>query len=321
MEEKPRYSRVSDIIDLIILMQSKFNGVTLEEIKERFDVSRRTAERMRDSLMNILPSVQEIDSEGRIKRWGFVNYSMTEIITFTNDEIATLEKIKNNSDEVTKADLTKIIDKLKAFCAKKNNIDIEKEIEYLMHFEGSAVKQSPKYKLNLDNVQKIRQAIKENLKLKAKYNNKEKLLLPLGLIFSNKIYLVAIEEEKGENPYHYSIHKFNKIEITSDKFEKKDFNLQEFANQSFGIYQSEIYSVKLEFDKSCANDVKNFHFHPTQKLKDNEDGAVIVEFKASGEKEILWHLFTWGDKVKILSPKTLKMKYIEMLENCIKAQK
>ena len=129
MEEKPRYSRVSDIIDLIILMQSKFNGVTLEEIKERFDVSRRTAERMRDSLMNILPSVQEIDSEGRIKRWGFVNYSMTEIITFTNDEIAILEKIKNNSDEVTKADLTKIIDKLKAFCAKKNNIDIEKEIE------------------------------------------------------------------------------------------------------------------------------------------------------------------------------------------------
>ena len=112
MEEKPRYSRVSDIIDLIILMQSKFNGVTLEEIKERFDVSRRTAERMRDSLMNILPSVQEIDSEGRIKRWGFVNYSMTEIITFTNDEIAILEKIKNNSDEVTKADLTKIIDKL-----------------------------------------------------------------------------------------------------------------------------------------------------------------------------------------------------------------
>ena len=320
MEDKPRYSRVTDIIDLIILMQSRFNGITLADIQEKFSVSRRTAERMRDSLMNILPSVQELESGGRIKRWGFVNYSMTEIINFTNNEIAILEKIKNKADVVTQADLAKIIDKIKALQTRKNNIDIEKEIEYLMHFEGSAVKQSPKYKLNLENVQKIRSAIKENLKLKAKYNDKEKLLLPLGLIFSNKVYLVAIEENKGNNPYHYLLHKFSDVEVTSEKFKKEDFDLQNFANQSFGIYQGESYNVKLEFDKSCANDVLNFNFHPTQKIKEQKNGNVVVEFKASGEKEIMWHIFTWGDKVKILEPKALKLKYVEMLKSCVNAQ-
>lgn len=320
MEDKPRYSRITDIIDLIILMQSRFNGITLADIQEKFSVSRRTAERMRDSLMNILPSVQELETDGRIKRWGFVNYSMCEVVNFTNNEIAILEKIKNKADVVTQADLAKIIDKIKALQTRKNNIDIEKEVEYLMHFEGSAVKQSPKYKLNLDNVQKIRNAIKEHLKLKAKYNDKEKLLLPLGLIFSNKVYLVAIEENKGNNPYHYLLHKFNDVEVTSEKFEKEDFDLQNFANQSFGIYQGESYSVKLEFDKSCAQDVLNFNFHPTQKIKEQKNGNVLVEFKASGEKEILWHIFTWGDKVKILEPKALKLKYVEMMENCIKVQ-
>ena len=317
MEDKPRYSRVTDIIDLIILMQSRFNGITLADIQEKFSVSRRTAERMRDSLMNILPSVQELETDGRIKRWGFVNYSMCEVVNFTNNEIAILEKIKNKADVVTQADLAKIIDKIKALQTRKNNIDIEKEVEYLMHFEGSAVKQSPKYKLNLDNVQKIRNAIKEHLKLKAKYNDKEKLLLPLGLIFSNKVYLVAIEENKGNSPYHYLLHKFNDVEITSEKFEKEDFDLQEFANKSFGIYQGKSYNVKLEFDKSCANDVLNFNFHPTQKIQEQENGSVLVEFKASGEKEILWHIFTWGDKVKILEPKALKLKYVEMMENII----
>ena len=54
MEEKPRYSRVSDIISLLILMQSKLNGVSLADIQEEFHVSRRTAERMRDSILNIM---------------------------------------------------------------------------------------------------------------------------------------------------------------------------------------------------------------------------------------------------------------------------
>ena len=57
-----------------------------------------------------------------------------------------------------------------------------------------------------------------------KYNDKEKLLLPLGLIFSNKVYLVAIEENKGDSPYHYLLHKFSDVEIISKKFEKEDFD-------------------------------------------------------------------------------------------------
>ena len=49
MEDKPRYSRVSDILDLITYMLSKVQGITIPDIMERYHVSRRTAERMRDS--------------------------------------------------------------------------------------------------------------------------------------------------------------------------------------------------------------------------------------------------------------------------------
>ena len=46
MEDKPRYSSVSDILDLAIFMQSKVLGVTISDIMERYNVSRRTAERI-----------------------------------------------------------------------------------------------------------------------------------------------------------------------------------------------------------------------------------------------------------------------------------
>ena len=65
MEDKPRYSRVSDILDLIIFMLSKLNGVSLNDIQEKYNVSRRTAERMRDAVLTILPQVDEIETDER----------------------------------------------------------------------------------------------------------------------------------------------------------------------------------------------------------------------------------------------------------------
>lgn len=105
MEEKPRYSRVSDIIDLIIFMLSKLNGVSLNDIQERFNVSRRTAERMRDSVLAILPQVDEIETEERCKRWGFTNYSLNELVSFSNEDIAFLEKLKPNCDKLSQTEL------------------------------------------------------------------------------------------------------------------------------------------------------------------------------------------------------------------------
>ena len=73
-EEKPRYSRLSDIIDLATFMSSKIQGVTITEIAERYNVSRRTAERMRDSLMNIFSSVDEIETKVNLKDWPMPTY-------------------------------------------------------------------------------------------------------------------------------------------------------------------------------------------------------------------------------------------------------
>ena len=44
---------------------------------------------------------------------------------------------------------------------------------------------------------------------------------------------------------------------------------------------------------------------------------VIVKFKASGDKEILWHVFKWGNKVKIITPNSLKKQYKETLQSVL----
>ena len=316
MDDKPRYSRVTDIIELIILMQSKVAGVSLNDIQEEFNVSRRTAERMRDSVLNLLPQVGEIPTDSRVKRWGFINYSMNELVSFSKDEIATLEKLKQNCDKISKKDLSTITNKIKTLNQTKLN-SLEQEIEFILNCEGYAVKQSPNYKIDLDSISTIREAIRGSFKLSGKYNDKDKILSPLGLLFGEKIYLVAIEDNKGGEPFTYLLHRFQNLKLTNKKFDSNGFDLREFAKKSFGVFQGEIYNVKLNFDATAAEDASNYNFHPTQKGKWEKDGSYTVTFKASGDKHIIWNLFKGGDTVKIIAPKELKKKYKEYLQKVL----
>ena len=320
MEDKPRYSRTSDILDLLVLMQSRVQGVTLSEIQEQFGVSRRTAERMRDSIMLIIPQVEELPTNSREKRWGFNRGFMSEIINFTPEEIANLEKMKKFQEENGFEDKQKVLDntitKIRALSRKSLN-KIEDTLEILMQTEGFAVKQTPKYKFDLEMLSTIREAMTKGVKFTAKYNEREATLSPYGLIYGEKVYLIEVEEEKGTSPFNYLLHKFSDVKLTKEEFTKGDFDLDTYAKQSFGVFQGECYDVKLLFNQIVAQDVKNYHFHPTQKVKENEDGTVSVKFKASGDYEILWHLFKWGDNVQILAPKSLKSEYKQMLEKTL----
>lgn len=317
MEDKPRYSRMTDLIDLIVFMSSKLNGVSLDDIQKRFNVSRRTAERMRDSVIFALPQIEEIQTEGRVKRWGFPVYSLSELVYFTADEVAFLEKLKTNCDEISANELQEIITKLKALNRRKLP-ELEEQAEILIKSEGYAISQSPGYKADFKLVSDIRLAIKENRKITATYKTKERVLIPLGLIYGEKIFLVAKEEAKGTDIYQYTLHKLKDVKVTYNRFEPQDFNLKEYSEKSFGVYQGEIYNVRLKFIPEAAEDVLNYNFHPTQEMKQEPDGSVIVNFKASGDKHIMWNLFKWGYAVEILAPITLKSKYKAYIEDVMK---
>ena len=325
MEDKPRYSRTTDILLLMILMQSRVQGVSLNDIMNEFHVSRRTAERMRDSLMLAVPQIEEIENfKSREKYWGFPSMYMREIISFTPEELANLEKLKEYQKEQGFEDKEKIleqtINKIRALSRKKLP-KLDNALEILMQTEGFAVKQMPKHKIDTGLLETVRNAMKENKKIKAKYNGRDKVLAPYGLIYGSKVYLIGVEEDKGTEPYCYLLHKFSEIKLTNETFDKGDFNLDEFSKKSFGVYQGELIDVKLLFAASAKDEVLNYYFHSTQKMKQNEDGTVTVKFKASGEYEIMWHLFKWGADVKILAPASLRKLYIELLQMTLDKQK
>lgn len=315
MEDKPRYSRVSDILDLAIYMQSKVLGVTINDIAERYNVSRRTAERMRDSLLNIFPQVDEIETSDAQKHWGFTNFSMHNLITFTPKELANIEQLqRRTTNSEMKDELGNTIEKIKAL-SRKNLVNYENYVELFMQTEGYAVRQMPQYKIELATIEKIREALQNSKYVTGIYHNKERQIEPLGLIYGEKIYLIAREKAKGDDIYTFLLHKFENIRVLDKTFEKGDFNLQEYTRQSFGVYHGEVLDVKLLFNQELAKDASQYNFHPTQKGKWNDDGTYTVSFKASGSREIIWHVFKWGSGCQIVAPKSLRKEYQEYLKD------
>jgi predicted DNA-binding transcriptional regulator YafY len=86
---------------------------------------------------------------------------------------------------------------------------------------------------------------------------------------------------------------------------REDFNLAEYAAQSFGVFQEEPIDVVLRFTPEAADDAARWSFHPSQTLIREADGSLTVHFRAGGKLEMCWHLFTWGTAATVVSPDSL----------------
>lgn len=321
-----RYDKVEDLLNLIFLMQARSRGVSLADIQEEFEVGRRTAERMRDAAMRLYPEIQPIETNSRVKRWALKTYSASSLVSFSAEELAELENVKRNYEANAldvKADL---IDKISLKIKTLNRAvktKVENELEILLEAENLAVRQHTRVKIDKDVLSTIREAILALKVLEIKYEkSKDNVqtckVYPYGVIYGEKHFLVAFNPERNAIRL-YNLSKIKEILILDEYFDKdENFNLQKYAENSFGVYQEDPITVELEFDKSVADNVKNFHFHPSQKIKENADGTVNVKFKASGKLSMCWHLFTWGASVKILKPASLKEKYKELLDSSLK---
>ena len=319
----------NDILDLARFMANSHCGVTIDDIMGKYEISRRTAERRRDRVLELFPEYDEIENfSDRRKRWKLKPDTLRQLLKFDFDDITTLELLKKELQNIDKPQFTDFINDLieKVRIAQKKELQ-NTDIEALMESEGFAVRQHPHFKIDEKILSDIREAILSFKKIKIKYNKQgeivERTIHPYGVLHSAKSYLIGFSENSGykepdlKGIRTFLLSKITELRIIEDYFETIDgFNFQEWANQSFGIYQAEPMDVKLRFTGRALEDVRNYFFHPTQKITDNGSN-VIVEFRASGDEAICWELFKWGECVEILAPQKLHDIYYNKLSDVI----
>lgn len=313
------FAKAEQLLELATMVTASHMGVTLTDVVERFECSHRTAQRMFSALERHIPDVTSgFDDDGR-KRWKLAGGHLRELLTLEAEEIAALDlairRVERSSPSDARA-LRRLSEKVRSLVPRAKQARLETDHEALLEAQGVLARPGPRPMID----EKVSSAVLDALKacrvLEIDYRSrgeartKTRRITPFGVLTGARRYLVARPFDDPTGPIRtYRLDSVLSARAVEETFARpKDFDLQTWANRSFGVFQNEAEygEVVWRFAPHAAERARSYVFHPKQELEDEEDGSLIVRFSASGHLEMAWHLYSWGNAVEVLAPASLK---------------
>lgn len=313
-----RYEITDRVLQLALELQGSRIGLSLGDIQERFRVSRRTAQRMRDVILRNYPQTEQLTDDERRPRWRIPVSGVVAPGSVSADELADLEaavKLLRRENQRRRADAVEsVIRKIRASMPADVARRIEPDLEALVEAEGLALRPGPRPLIRPELIDSIRLAIKQGHELYVTYRSRHtgktsgRRLQPYGFIFGNRHYLVGVSPERHPDQLRmFDLSKIKLAKITARAFQRDPrISLAKFSARAFGLFQEEPRDVAWRFAPEAAEAAAEYIFHPTQAMERQSDGSLIVRFHAGGLLEMCWHLYTWGASVEVLAPAELK---------------
>ena len=305
-------------MELALLLQGTWRGLTLDDIRNEFEISRRTAERLRDAVEAVFGPLEQVDTGDPKRHWRLRAPALRRLVSVSAEELAELTNAAATLDraglEERAAMLRRLADKLRALLETEALSRLEPDLQALMVAEGLAMRPGPRPRLDDGLLALLRHAIKAGRVVAFDYlaqatgQRTRRRVQPYGIIYGNRAFLVG-HTERGSELRLWRLANIGEASITDEPFTRDPaFDLKRFAKRSFGTYQEKPVTVVLRFAPRVAHDVTHFVFHPDQTVDHNDDGSLTVRFTAGGIDEICWHLFTWSDTVTVERPLRLRRR-------------
>ena len=321
-----RHDKAASLLELARALAGSAEGLTLDEMAQALGSGRRTAERMRDKLVDLFPQL-EVVADPPTKRWripagldGFLQAPTADELAALGAASAELERAGAKSRATALKSLeAKMLAALRAPVRRR----LAPDLEALLQAEAIAVQAGPRPSEDDRVLNAVRDAVKAGRALSFAYEGgrtpgQRRTVTPYGLLFGRANYLVAVEGA-GE-PRNWRLDRLRDVMVEAAVAMKpEDFSLQAYADRSFGIYQDQPEDVELLFSKAAAEGALRWRFHVGQVVTQEKDGRVRVRFRASGMRELAFHLFTWGAEVEIVHPPRLKAVLVEELKKGLAA--
>jgi predicted DNA-binding transcriptional regulator YafY len=313
------FEKAQELLELATFVGAHRTGVTLDEVEERFGISRRTAQRMMQALeIQFLDTESGYDEDGH-KRWRLATGGLRDLLTLTPDELAALdisiETLARSSLDLEAAALSRLREKILALVPGSKMARVEADHEALLEAQGLACRPGPVARIDPDIAATIATALKASCRLKICYRSRgaaigtPRIIEPYGILIGIRRYLVAKPIGDTGPLRSYVAERIESAELISESFVRDpSFDINRHAQKAFGAFQNELEDGEViwKFKPAAAEHARAFIFHPTQTQEDQPDGSLLVRFRASGHLEMCWHLYMWGDQVEVLEPDALR---------------
>ena len=82
-----RYERATDLIRLAIRLQASHGGLTLDDIRDDFRVSRSTAERLRNAVEAAFGPLEPVETNDTKRHWRLRSGALGRLVTVSAEEL------------------------------------------------------------------------------------------------------------------------------------------------------------------------------------------------------------------------------------------
>lgn len=137
-------------------------------------------------------------------------------------------------------------------------------------------------------------------------NAKQYSLAPYAIfLYKQALYAVGHVRQYDEIRF-FAVKRMQSVTILKEKFSvPKDFSLDDYLADAFGLIRGTPQTVRIHFDSSIASIVEETVWHPSQKIKHLPDGSLELSLHVGGLEEVLWWVLSYGSGARVLEPPEL----------------
>ena len=129
---------------------------------------------------------------------------------------------------------------------------------------------------------------------------------------SRGTYVIGFDHASGEIRT-FKVERIQAIELTDRPFTPpEDFAAETYLRGRWGIGFGEEVEVSLAFSPAAARRVRESLWHPSQAIEERPDGGLLLRLRVAGLVEIKPWVLSWGHEVEVLEPAELRQAIAEI---------
>lgn len=309
---------------LVAMATAQVGGIRIADVRERFGVSHRTAQRLLRDLESDFGALTWVDDGERCRRWRVPRDTAVRLPQVTPEDLSALglavDALRQTAASGEAERLAHLRDRLQSGLEGARAARVAADYDALLEAQGLVARPGPRQQADPDVSAAILESIKACAVLKIRYHSHRlrnagqgpewRWVAPYGIVTGIRRYLVALDTRKPDGRFRqFRVQDILEATVTRDAFVRDpDFDLRRYAARSFGVYKEEAQygEVVWRFSPAIADRAREFEFHPDQTMETGADGSLVVRFHAAGWEEMCWYLYAWGDKVEVLAPEGLR---------------
>ena len=167
---------------------------------------------------------------------------------------------------------------------------------------------------DLEQFEVLGRALRDSLRVRFRYRKlrspaqEERTVEPWHLACVDQQWYLFGRDLARDSVRTFALTRMTGAEVTGERFQRpRDFSPAALLEGSFGVFSGgRVRRIRIRFDCFAAQLVRERQWHPSQKIREEAGGGLVLELRLGSLPEIHRWVLGWGEHARVLEPAELR---------------